>query len=312
MKRPVRILLIANIVLLCSFFIFATKNSLTTTLVPTESEDTLKSTVKNVSEFYQIKAVKIPSNLNFAGERLPIEKPDVKERIDRELLVNTYWQSNTLLLFKRAHKYFPIIEPILQKNGIPDDFKYLALIESGLQNVTSHAGARGFWQIMKATGKENGLEINDNVDERYHLEKSTEVACKYLNQAYLKFGNWTLAAASYNAGQAGIARRLKAQMVNDYYDLLLVEETARYMLRVIAVKEIISHPKRYGFEFDLEDLYNISKTKTVGVSSSISNMALFAKKLGTNYKELRLLNPWILQNKLNNASKKKYYLSIPE
>ncbi|PCI03055.1 MAG: murein transglycosylase [Flavobacteriaceae bacterium] len=312
MKRPVRILLIANIVLLSSFFIFATKSSMTTSLVPTNSEDTIKETVKNVGEFYQIKPVKIPNNLNFAGERLPLEKWDVRERIDRELLVNTYWQSNTLLLFKRAHKYFPIIEPILKKNGIPDDFKYLALIESGLRNVTSHAGARGFWQIMKGTGKENGLEINDNVDERYHVEKSTEVACIYLNQAFKKFGNWTLAAASYNAGRAGIARRLKAQMVDDYYDLLLVEETARYMLRVIAVKEIISHPNLYGFEFDQEDLYNLSNTRIVQVDTTITNIARFAKNMGTSYKEIRLLNPWLKQNKLDNASRKKYYLSIPE
>ncbi|PCH75179.1 MAG: murein transglycosylase [Flavobacteriaceae bacterium] len=311
MKRPLRILLIANIVLLSSFFVFATKSSMSTTLVPTKSEDTIKQPVKNVSEFYQIKAVKIPDNLNFAGERLPLEKWDVRERIDRELLVNTYWQSNTLLLFKRANKYFPIIEPILKKNGIPDDFKYLALIESGLRNVTSHAGARGFWQIMKGTGKENGLEINDNVDERYHVVKSTEVACRYLNIAFKKFGNWTLAAASYNAGRAGIARKLKAQMVTDYYDLLLVEETARYMLRVIAVKEIISHPDLYGFEFDPEDLYNLSNTRTVQVDTTITNIAKFAKNMGTSYKEIRLLNPWLKQNKLNNASGKKYYLTIP-
>jgi len=312
MKRPVRILLIANIVLVSSFFIFATKSNISTSLVPTNSDKKVKDPIKNVSELYQIKALKIPQNLNFAEERLPLEKWDVKERIDRELLVNTYWQSNSLLLFKRAHKYFPIIEPILKKNGIPDDFKYLALIESGLRNVTSHAGARGFWQIMKGTGKENGLEINDNVDERYHVAKSTEVACIYLNQAFKKFGTWTLAAASYNAGQAGIARKLKAQMVDDYYDLLLVEETARYMLRIIAVKEIISNPHMYGFEFDEEDLYTLSSTKTIQVDTTITNLARFAKNMGTSYKEVRLLNPWLKQNKLNNASRKKYYLSIPE
>lgn len=312
MKRSLRILLIVNALLLSSVFIFATKTSTSTTLVPTKSNETQEGVIKNVSEMYQIRAVKIPNNLNFAGERLPLEKWDVRERIDRELLVNTYWQSNSLLLFKRANKYFPIIEPILAKNGIPDDFKYLALIESGLQNVTSHAGAKGFWQIMKGTGKENGLEINDNVDERYHVEKSTEVACKYLNQAFKKFGNWTLAAASYNAGRAGIARRLKTQMVDDYYDLLLVEETARYMLRIIAVKEIISHPDLYGFQFDPEDLYNLTATQTIQVDTTITNIARFAKNLGTNYKEIKLLNPWLKQNKLNNASRKKYYLKIAQ
>ncbi|PCI35612.1 MAG: murein transglycosylase [Flavobacteriaceae bacterium] len=312
MKRTLRILLIINIVLLSSIFIFATKTNTSTTLIPTKPNEFQKKGTNNVGEQYQIRAIKIPDNLNFAGERLPLEKWDVKERIDRELLVNTYWQSNSLLLFKRANKYFPIIEPILAKHGIPDDFKYLALIESGLRNVTSHAGAKGFWQIMKATGKENGLEINDNVDERYHVEKATEVACKYLNASFKKFGNWTLTAASYNAGRAGIARRLKAQMVDNYYDLLLVEETARYMLRIIAVKEIISHPDLYGFQFDLEDLYTLSASKTIEVDTTITNIAQFAKNLGTNYKELKLLNPWLKQNKLNNASRKKYYLKIAQ
>ncbi|MCO4791240.1 MAG: lytic transglycosylase domain-containing protein, partial [Flavobacteriales bacterium] len=175
-----------------------------------------------------VKPFPIPENLDFAGEALPLAEADVKEKLDREMLVNSYWQSNNLLMLKRSAKFFPIIEPILAKNGIPEDFKYLSLIESGLQNVVSPAGASGYWQIMKSTGLENGLEINKEVDERYHIEKSTQVACTYLNEAYERFGNWTLAAASYNMGMAGTARRLNEQGVDSYYDLLLNTETARY------------------------------------------------------------------------------------
>jgi hypothetical protein len=220
---------------------------------------------------YNVYALSVPDGLNFAGEAMPLNNPDILERMDRELLVNTYWQSNGLLMFKRANKYFPIIEPILKKHGVPDDFKYLAVIESGLQNVTSPAGAKGFWQIMKVTGKENGLEINSNVDERYNLEKATEVACKYLLQAKERFGNWTLAAASYNAGMAGVAKRLKKQGVKDYYDLLLGEETGRYMFRIVALKEILNHPDKYGFNFRYKDLYQPIPTYKVEVDTAVTS-----------------------------------------
>lgn len=204
---------------------------------------------KKLINDYNVYALQIPEHLNFAGEDIPLDDPDILERMDRELLVNTYWQSNGLLMFKRAHKYFPIIEPILKKHDVPDDFKYLAVIESGLMNVVSPAGARGVWQIMPTTGKEYGLEINDNVDERYHLEKSTEVACEYLKKSKEQLGSWTLAAAAYNAGNYGVSKRLQEQDVTDYYDLLLGEETGRYLFRIVALKEILSHPDRYGFNF---------------------------------------------------------------
>lgn len=265
----------------------------------------------NTSETYKIKALKLPKNLNFAGEIVPVKDPDIKERMDRELLVNTYWQSNTLILIKRAHKYFPIIEPILKKNGIPDDFKYIAVIESGLDNVTSPAGARGFWQIMEATAKESGLEVNANVDERYHLEKATQAACDYLNKAKQRFGNWTLAAASYNAGMSGISKKLESQLVDSYYDLLLADETERYILRIVALKEILSNPKNYGFIFDTEDLYELEPTKTIKVDSIITDIALFSKNEGINYKIMKIHNPWLRENKLNNASKKIYEIKIP-
>ncbi|WP_111709514.1 lytic transglycosylase domain-containing protein [Lutibacter citreus] len=306
MKNIIKILGLVAIIMVSSLLMFGTKKDNTN-----KEKVKLEESDKNTSETYQIKALKIPANLKFAGELVPIEKSDIKERIDRELLVNTYWQSNGLLLLKRANKYFPIIEPILAKNGVPNDFKYLAVIESGLQNVTSPAGARGFWQIMSSTAKENGLEVNSNVDERYNLEKATEVACKYLKAAKDKFGNWTMAAAAYNAGNAGMSRKIKAQKVEDYYDLLLGEETKRYLPRIVAVKEILSNPAKYGFIFDSEDLYNLKPTKLIEVDTAITNIAVFSKNLGINYKILKTHNPWLRENKLNNKSRKLYKIKIP-
>ncbi len=308
MKKITRVFSILCIVFISGILINAKQQ-------PTEINSTkneLRDTLKNTSELYEIKALKIPEGLNFAGELIPLHKQDVKERMDRELLVNTYWQSNSLLMFKRANKFFPIIEPILKKNGIPDDFKYLALIESGLLNVTSPAGARGVWQIMKGTAKENGLEVNTNVDERYHLEKATEVACKYLQKSYERFGSWTLAAAAYNGGNYGISRRLKSQRVADYYDLLLGEETGRYLFRIVAVKEIMTNPKKYGFIFDQEDLYNLEKTRIIEVDTVITDIALFAQNFGINYKIMKIHNPWLRENKLNNKSRKLYKIKLPQ
>ena len=262
-------------------------------------------------EFYKIKAIKLPSNLNLAGERVPIEKKDIRERMDRELLVNTYWQSNGLLLIKRANKYFPILEPLLKKYGLPDDFKFLALAESAFTDETSSAGAAGIWHFMKRTGKEYGLEINKNVDERYHIEKSTKVAAAYLKKSKERFNSWTLAAAAYNAGNYGIHKQLEKQQVTNYYDALLANETERYIFRIIALKEVISNPKKYGFIFDNEDLYTHTKTRVIKVDTVISNITLFAKKFGITYKELKIHNPWLRENKLNNASRKLYEIKIP-
>ena len=195
---------------------------------------------------------------------------------------------------------------------MPDDFKYLAVIESGLQNVTSPAGAKGIWQIMKTTGKENGLEINANVDERYNLELATEVACKYLLKAKERFGSWTLAAASYNAGMAGISKRLESQGVSDYYDLLLGEETGRYMFRIVALKEILNHPDKYGFNFRHKDLYQSVPTYKVMVDTAVTDFVKFSEQFGINYKILKLHNPWLREKHLNNKSRKKYYIEIPK
>ena len=267
--------------------------------------------IKNVAESYTIKAVKLPENLNLAGERIPIEREDIRERMDRELLVNTYWQSNALLLIKRSHKYFPVLEPLLKKYGLPDDFKFLALAESGFIDETSSVGAAGMWHFMKQTGREFGLEINDNVDERYHIEKSTKVAAEYLIKSKERFGSWTLAAAAYNAGNYGVAKRLDTQEVNNYYDAKLPNETERYVFRILALKEIISNPKKYGFEYDNEDLYVLPPTYTVKVDTAITNLASFAKRFGTSYKELKLHNSWLRENTLNNKSRKLYEIKIP-
>ncbi len=305
MNRAPRFIIVLSVAILGVFLINAVKKT------DISQKDDLNDPKKNTSETYQIKALKIPDNLNFAGERVPVEKQDIKERIDRELLVNTYWQSNGLLYFKRSHKFFPVIEPILKKYGIPDDFKYLALIESGLQNVTSPAGAKGFWQLMPATAKEYGLEVNSNVDERYNLEKSTITACQYLLESKEQFGNWTLVAASYNAGKRGISRRIEAQKVINYYDLLLVDETARYLPRIVAVKEILNNPKKYGFIFEKEDLYNNVQTKKLKIDTAITDLASFAINQEINYKILKIHNPWLRENKLNNKSRRMYEIKIP-
>ena len=261
---------------------------------------------------YRVYALKLPSSLEFSGEAVPLDKPDIRERLDKELLVNTYWQSNMMLLLKRANKYFPLIEEILKEEGVPEDFKYLAVIESALENVRSPRGAKGFWQIMPSTAKEYGLEVNSNVDERYHIKKSTRVACKYLKKAKKRFGTWTLAAASYNRGMSGIDRLLKKQITDNYYDMLLNRETSRYVFRILAVKEIMSNPQRYGFIYEPQDLYKPIPVRKIGLDTAINNIARFAKEQSVNYKIIKIHNPWLIQNHLNNKSRKYYEIEIPE
>ena len=264
---------------------------------------------ENTSKVY---ALKIPTSIHFSGEEVPIDQPDIRERLDKEMLVNTYWQSNMMLLIKRANKYFPTIEKILEEEGVPDDFKYLAVIESALENVRSPKGAKGFWQLMPGTAKEYGLEVNDNVDERYHLEKSTRIACVYLKKAKERLGSWTLAAASYNRGMYGTDRLLDKQLAESYYDLLLNSETSRYVFRIIAVKEIMSNPQQYGFIFEESDLYLPIPERKIGLDTAIMNLAQFAKEQNINYKVLKIHNPWLIENHLNNKSRKYYEIAIPE
>ena len=261
---------------------------------------------------YDVFTIDLPKSIDFSGEKISLNENDLKERLDRELLVNVYWQSNMFLMIKRSNKYFPIIEKILEEEGIPDDFKYLAVIESGLQNVRSPKGAKGIWQIMYNTGRELGLEVNSNVDERYNLELSTRAACKYLKKAKEKLGSWTLAAASYNRGISGIRRKLADQQVDNYYDLLLGTETKRYMFRVLAMKMILTDPSNYGYNYNEKDLYKFEKVKNFKVDTAITNLARFSKQMGINYKILKIHNPWLIQNHLNNKSRKLYNIKIPD
>lgn len=268
--------------------------------------------VEKVTRDYNIYALPLPESITFAGESVPLDNPDIRERLDREMLVNVYWQSNGLLLFKRANKYFPQIEPLLEKYGLPDDFKYLAVAESALEYKSSPAGASGIWHFMKATGQEFGLEINSYVDERYHLEKATMVAAEYLKKAKARFGSWTMAAASYNAGMAGMSRQMDRQKQTDYYDLLLNDETSRYVFRLLAIKEIMENPEKYGFNFEQEDLYQNIPTYKVKVDYAVDDWAEWVKPYGINYKILKIHNPWLRDTFLKNASKKEYFIDIPE
>jgi membrane-bound lytic murein transglycosylase D len=260
---------------------------------------------------YAVNAVKIPQELYFAGEKVPLDNFDTRESLDRELLINTYFHSQTFLLIKRSARFFPLIEPILSNYGIPDDFKYLSVIESGLENSVSPRQAVGFWQLVEGTARDYGLEVNDEVDERYHIEKSTEVACKYFLESYQKYNNWTLTAASYNAGRNGIDRQIGRQNGVNYYDLLLNEETARYIFRALTIKMIITDPEKYGFHLDDEDYYPAIPTYEVKVDSSVSDFNMLAGKFGINYKILKYFNPWLRETHLSNRHKKEYILKIP-
>jgi membrane-bound lytic murein transglycosylase D len=253
-----------------------------------------------------------PDKIDFAGEEAPLHIPDVKERMDRELVVNEFMHGSTILILKRANKVFPVIEPILAKYNVPDDFKYLAVIESSLTNAVSSAGARGVWQFMPLTAKEKGLEVSETVDERYHLEKSTEAACKYLVVAKERFGSWTMAAASYNGGLNGLQSQIDFQGVNNYYDLLLNEETSRYVFRILALKEIMKNPAKYNFVLSQEKLYKKIPTRKIQVDSTVKDLAAFSKLQGINYKTLKYHNPWLRDRKLDNPTKKVYEIEIPE
>lgn len=302
--------MLMGVVFVAGTLIFAVQA--TDTIAENDNELVNDKVQKNVATEYRISSIDIPEDLNFAGEVVPQADPEIMERVDREFLVNTYWQSNALLLMKRAHKYFPIIEPILAKNGIPDDFKYLAVAESGLTNVVSPAGATGFWQIMRETGREYGLEVNSNVDERYHIEKSTEVACKYLNRWKNKYGSWALTAAAYNAGPGAINKYMGIQQVDNYWDLLLGDETGRYVFRIMAIKEILANPEKYGFHVDDSDMYKAVPTFTVDIDKPVGDFADFAQEYEINYKILKRHNPWLREPHLNNSSGKKYTLEIPK
>ncbi|MBN1159287.1 MAG: lytic transglycosylase domain-containing protein [Bacteroidales bacterium] len=254
----------------------------------------------------------IPDRLDFSEENVPLQNYDVRESLDRELLVNGYFHSRTIYLLKKSKRYFAVIEPVLRKYNIPEDFKYLAMAESDLENVVSPANATGVWQILENTAREYGLEVNSYVDERYDLEKSTEAACKYILESYEKYGSWTMAAASYNLGRNNLDSQIERQKTGNYYDLLLNDETARYMYRVLAQKLVTEDPEAFGFFIEDEEYYPVIKTYTIKVDDTVDNLADFAALHSINYKILKQLNPWLRQNSLPNSSRRIYSIAIPE
>ena len=257
--------------------------------------------------------IKVPASMTFCGETIDLTRFDRRERMDRELLAFTYMHSTTIQLIKRANRYFPIVESILRENGVPDDFKYLMSIESNNNPLArSVAGAAGLWQFMPATGREFGLEVGNSVDERYHVEKATRAACKYLKQAYARFGNWVSVAASYNAGQGRISRELEQQYEENALDLQLVEETSRYVYRILAVKMLFADPTKFGFHLRASDLYPPIPYREIKVEKTIEDLPRFAKGQGITYALLRNMNPWLRSRSLHVHGSKVYYLRIPD
>lgn len=299
-KSLLLVLLIGGAALAIQLFTFST--------TPSDSDLVYQ---RRFNENYNIFSLNLPTDLEFCGERVPLEMLDVRERLDRELLVNTYWQSNSLLAHKRANRWFPVIEPILRREGVPDDMKYIPLVESNFTNVTSPAGAVGFWQFMQPTAIAHGLEVNSEVDERYNVMRSTEAACHYLKEAKKRYGSWAMAAASFNLGHGNLDRQLGRQGEKDYFNLLLPEETSRYVFRMLAMKSIITDPERYGFHLRAKDLYAPYRTREVSVVPPVADLGAFAAANGTNYKLLKLLNPWLRDNTLKAASAKAYTVLLP-
>lgn len=257
--------------------------------------------------------VELPEKLEFAGEEVPMEYYDVRENLDRELLSTVYFHSQTIRYIKNMPRYFSVIEPILKSNGVPEDFKYLCVAESGFDTrAVSPAKAVGLWQLLESAARENGLEINAEVDERYHIEKSTEAACRILKSAYQKYGSWSLVAASYNGGRAGLDRQMAIQKAKNYYDLLFVEETSRYVFRILALKMVMEDPEKYGFSIEKKQLYPIIETETVQVNGPVKDWASFAIEKGISYKTLKMFNPWLRETFLKNPANKTYILKFPE
>ena len=299
-KLSIIAIVLSTLTLSVQIFIFATGK--------TNDDEIYTQALKND---YRIYSPVLPDTIKFAGELVPMDVYYVREALDREILSNMYWHTNTILNMKRAYRHFPVIEPILKKHGVPSDLKDLAGIESGLLNVTSPAKAQGYWQFIKATGKKYGLEITDEVDMRNSLEASTEAACKFLKALYAQFGSWTLAAAAYNCGENGLQRQINLQSVNNYYDLRLNSETARYVYRIVAVKLIMQDPQSYGFNLRYKDMYPQIPYRTVELKGQNVDLYDFAKDNGTTYKMLREMNPWLITNKLVNKENKTYIVKLP-
>ena len=254
----------------------------------------------------------VPQQMIFAGEKVPLERWEIREALDRELIYNYYTPGHISYIIKLAKRYFPVIEERLKANGVPDDFKYLCVAESNLQNIISRVGATGFWQFMKGTAPGYNLTVNDQVDDRYDALKSTDAACKYLKMAYAKFGNWTAAAASYNCGMGGYNNQAIFQKTYNYYDLNLPEETNKYIFRILAFKHLMSNAKKIGYTVDDNNGYQPFSTRDVTVTASIPNLAEWAISNGTTYKMLRILNPWLRSRSLTVAPGKTYIIKLPK
>lgn len=277
-----------------------------------EAEPSEQTTVEEKIIPQIVKGPDLDKTFTFAGEVIPTDNFDVKERLDRELTVNTYWHSSTMLNLKKAYRYFPVLERILAENDLPDDLKYIAVAESNLSNVVSPAGARGLWQFMKSAGQQYGLEINSEVDERYHVEKATEAACKYFKYLKNRFGSWSLVAAAYNMGPSRTASFLKKQHAKSYYDLNLNEETSRYFFRLIAIKEIMTHPEEFGFYLNDNDKYPpLDEYEIIEVNGAVESLGAFAEKYQTSYRMLKVYNPWLIDTDLTNRYRKTYEIRIP-
>jgi len=268
--------------------------------------------VGSIDSTETVSPVTVQGELFFCGERVPLEDPDVRERLERELQLNTYWHSNTLMAMKLANRYFDGIEKTLNENGVPADFKYLPLIESNFRNDVSPAGAVGFWQFVEGTARVYNLQVNGEVDERYNIEKSTAAACKYLKNSKEQLGSWTLAAASYNLGLPAMNQRVRDQKLNNFYDMYFNPETSRYIFRMLAMKIIFSNPKQAGFSVKAEDLYQPYKYKVVEVDTGIASIADFAAQYNLKYKHIKILNTWLREAKLINKEHKKYQIKILE
>jgi len=261
---------------------------------------------------FSVLGLNIPKNLDFCGEKIPSNDLEIKADLEKEFFNNNYWKSNSKVLFRKAQRWFPYIEPILKQEGIPDDFKYLAVIESHLSNVVSPVGAAGFWQLVPVTAGYFGLEVNSEVDERYDVEKATHAACQHLKQAYRVFNNWTLSAAAYNRGIGGILKAMKQQNTNSYYELLLNSETGSFVYRILAYKTLFSSPEHFGIKKRKWNYFPKIPYKVYMVDSSITNISNFANHIGSTVGTIRLYNPWLLQNTLTNPGKKMYQIKIPK
>lgn len=271
-----------------------------------------KTIIKQVSSKESYLLPNLPTNLDFAGEAVPLEKPDVHERLLREMLINTNLHAGNTWILLQTSRWFPLIVPILKEEGVPEDFKYLCVAESGLQQVVSKSDAVGFWQFLEETGKQSGLEISKQVDERYHVEKSTRAACRYFKRAYAKFGSWTLVAAAFNCGEAGVEKFMNQQQVKSYYDALLPDETMRYVFRILAFKNIISQPKQYHFSVKEKDYFSPRNTYTDTIRTTVKDLAVYAKSKGCTYKELKIFNPWLREKDLVVKKGKEYIVLLPK